>query len=121
MPDGLPMDADRSNLLRLEAHLGQQCRNRCSASVHQCIGGERGPVQFIGPLSLQRSELGPQFWIEAHVCMRERAARCNIEIGDHAVDAVDARAGHESDVERGNQDSLLPLVGPSEHHIASKR
>ena len=106
MTHRLPVQADCGNVRRFETRIGKNPRNGSRAAIHQRIGGERRAMQFVGAAFLQSIELGPKGGVERNMAARADSPGRGAEIGQHRVDAVDAGARHQADVELAGQPLL---------------
>ena len=75
-------------------HVGDRVR----IGVGERVGGARRARDLVGAGSLQREQLGAQRGGERHVRGGDRARRprASAEVGEHGVDAVEARARHQA-------------------------
>jgi len=108
----LSVQANRGDVRRFKTRVGKNPRHSSRAAIHQRIGGERRSVQFIGAAFLQSIELGPEGGTERNVAARADSPGRGGEIGQHRVDAIDAGARHQADVELAGQ-PLLDSYSPA--------
>src|ERR1043165_7962088 len=97
MPNGLAVEADGPDLGPGERSALEYAGDRRRATVHQSIGRQLAAMDLVRTGACQRVELGAERRREADVRGRDslRSAR---QIGNDAIDAIDARSGHEADV-----------------------
>src|SRR5439155_22949108 len=77
--------------------LTQQVGHDVGVATGQRAPGKRSPMQLVGAAALECHQLGPQLRRERAIRGSERCKGGLREIGEHAVDAVEAGAGHEPD------------------------
>ena len=117
MSDRLAM---RSNRLQRSGfwQQWQQLRHACGVAGGNLVGGERFARDFVGARRLQRHQVGAQRGAEREERSAEGADRAIIgELGQHAIDPVQAGAGHQADVERrsGGHGFLVCLRERAQH------
>ena len=91
--------------------------------------GERGAMQLIGPGRIERQQLSLERVVEHGARMRDDQGGCGREISQHAIHAVERRAGHEAYVEIRHAAMLaarvarlwLRLLGAGDHRRRRSR
>ncbi len=96
--DGLAVGADGADFARIAAALMQQLRDAFGVQVGQRVGGQRLAVDFVVAGGLQVEECLPQRGRKGHVGVRQQHRTRAGEVDQHAVDTVQAGAGHQADV-----------------------
>src|SRR5450830_495552 len=103
MTNGLAVHADGAYLCCCGVALCQQLRYTGCITNGELIGRQRFALQFISPGALQGHQLGPQTGGEGGIgsCQRTHWLACGHGY-QYAIDAIEAGAGHQSNVERGS-------------------
>ena len=102
MAHGLAVGADRAHLRRRHAALAQQGVHHVGIDAHQSVGREGATVQLIVAGCVQAQQLGTQPLRQRSEFMGPQP-HCaaivwpRVELGEHAIDAVQRAAGHQPD------------------------
>ncbi len=101
MAHRLPMTADGAYRGRGQAGLGEQCVYGLRIRFGEAVGQQGRPMQFVMSDVLQRQRLGAHCRVKGSIVGGPAFDLVIVEAGENGIDAVQAGAGHQPDIQLG--------------------